>query len=60
MAGSRALTAIPGIGAALSNAVHGIPSFIFFMKEVGEIAEFIETGRMHKYDEVMAQRPHRE
>jgi hypothetical protein len=24
---------------------------------VGEIAEFIETGRMKKYDEVMAQKP---
>jgi DNA polymerase/3'-5' exonuclease PolX len=39
--GIKALTAIPGIGAALSK----------------KIAEFIDTGRMHKYDEVMAQRP---
>ena len=37
--GIKALTAIPGIGAALSNAVHGIPSFIFFMKEVGVTAK---------------------
>jgi DNA polymerase (family 10) len=42
--GMKALTAIPGIGAALSK----------------KIVEFIETGRMHKYDEVMAQKPHRE
>jgi DNA polymerase (family 10) len=39
--GIKALTAIPGIGAALSK----------------KIAEFIDTGRMHKYEEVMAQRP---
>jgi DNA polymerase/3'-5' exonuclease PolX len=35
------LTQIPSIGQALSN----------------KIAEFIETGRMKKYDEVMAQKP---
>jgi DNA polymerase/3'-5' exonuclease PolX len=35
------LTAIPSIGAALSQ----------------KIAEFVDTGRMKKYDEVMAQRP---
>ena len=39
--GIKALTAIPGIGVALSQ----------------KIAEFIETGRMKKYDEVMSQRP---
>jgi DNA polymerase (family 10) len=39
--GIKALTAIPGIGAALSQ----------------KIAEYIETGRMHKYEEVIAQRP---
>ena len=38
--GIKALTAIPGIGAALSK----------------KIAEFIETGHMKKYDEVMSQR----
>jgi hypothetical protein len=30
--GIAALTAITGIGAALSNAVHGIPSFIFIIR----------------------------
>jgi len=39
-----ALTAIPGIGAALAQ----------------KIAEFIETGRMHKYEEVISQKPQRE
>jgi DNA polymerase (family 10) len=39
--GLKALTAIPGIGAALSK----------------KIAEFIETGHMKKYDEVMSQKP---
>jgi DNA polymerase/3'-5' exonuclease PolX len=42
--GIKALTAIPGIGAALSK----------------KIAEYIDTGRMHKYEEVIAQKPHRE
>jgi hypothetical protein len=37
-----------------------IPAFIFFNKEVGEIAEYIDTGRMHKYDEIVAQEPPRE
>jgi DNA polymerase (family 10) len=39
--GIKALTAIPGIGAALSK----------------KIAEFIDTGRMKKYEEVIAQKP---
>jgi DNA polymerase (family 10) len=39
--GLKALTAIPGIGAALSK----------------KIVEFIETGHMKKYDEVMSQKP---
>ena len=39
--GIKALTAIPSIGAALSK----------------KIAEFIDTGRMKKYEEVMAQKP---
>lgn len=38
--GIKALTAIPSIGAALSK----------------KIAEYIDTGRMHKYDGIMAQR----
>jgi len=42
--GIPALTAIPGIGAALSQ----------------KIAEFLETGRMHKYEEIMSQKPQRE
>ena len=40
--GISALTAIRGIGAALSQ----------------KIAEFLDTGRMHKYDEVLSQVPH--
>ena len=39
--GIKALKEIPGIGTALSQ----------------KIAEFIETGRMKKYEEVMAQKP---
>ena len=39
--GLKALTAIPGIGAALSK----------------KIVEFIGTGHMKKYDEVMSQKP---
>jgi DNA polymerase (family 10) len=39
--GIKALTAIPGIGAALSK----------------KIAEFIDTGHMKKYEEVMSQKP---
>jgi hypothetical protein len=39
--GIKALTAIPGIGAALSK----------------KIAEFIETGHMKKYEELIAQKP---
>jgi DNA polymerase (family 10) len=42
--GIKALTAIPGIGAALSK----------------KIAEFIDTGRMKKYEKVMSQKPQRE
>jgi DNA polymerase/3'-5' exonuclease PolX len=38
------LTAIPSIGEALAK----------------KIAEFIETGRMHKYEEVIAQKPQKE
>jgi len=30
---------------------------IFYQKGEGKIAEFIDTGRMHKYDEIMAQKP---
>ncbi len=39
--GIKALTAIPGIGAALSK----------------KIAEYIDTGRMKKYEEIMSQKP---
>ena len=42
--GIPAMTAIPGIGAALAK----------------KIAEFIDTGRMHKYEEVVSQKPQRE
>ena len=42
--GIKALTAIPGIGSALSK----------------KIVEFIETGHMKKYEEVIAQKPKKE
>jgi hypothetical protein len=56
--GVKALTAIPGIGAALSQYRARHPRlYIFYERGGGKIAEFIETGHIKKYEEVIAQKP---